>query len=618
MLSLFFVALYKNKNTNIDTKIINLYNQFNKIKKRLFMRKISKATEKNWNKLNVDAEKKKLEHRANKTMSTKKIIPKELFKNSKNIKIIKNYIEYINEHHADADLKKIMRSFCIKWLMENELIDDSFEAKQKNVLDFLNENNDIYLDILKLKLPLDEEDILGILYQCFQNEGDKNRQGSYYTPEKIVQNMVSQMNINAQTKILDPCCGTGTFLCKSNIEKPNNLWGVDIDKISIMIAKVNLIIKYKGVEFTPNLFAFDFLENTENSISNEKFDYIITNPPWGADVSYISNVFFREIRSEESFSYMIVNSKKYLKKTGELLFLLPESFLNVKIHSDIREFLLRMMKIDSITLYPSSFSGVLTKFISIKVKNENLDGYEFYIEDLGTGEKYFNSSKEVLNTTNFVISKLSDVDKEILNKIFDSQYNTLDESIWALGIVTGDNNGKLKKAEGEKLEPIYTGKEISEYRLMPVKNYIEYNREAFQQAAPDRIYRADEKLVYKFISKDLVFAYDNNKSLVLNSANILIPNIEGMSIKTSMAFLNSNIFKYIYRKLFGEIKILKGNLEKLPFPVITSEENIELEHLCDEVLLGDDEKKVEINEKIYTIFELTKKEAEYVEKALKI
>jgi len=383
-----------------------------------------------------------------------------------------------------------------------------------------------------------------------------------------------------------------------------------------MIAKVNLIIKYKGVEFIPNLFAFDFLENTENSISNEKFDYIITNPPWGADVSYISNVFFREIRSEESFSYMIVNSKKYLKKTGELIFLLPESFLNVKIHSDIREFLLRMMRIDSISLYPSSFSGVLTKFISIKVKNEILDDYEFYIEDLGCEEKYFNNSNDVLNTANFVISKLSDIDKEILNKIFNSQYNTLDESIWALGIVTGDNNGKLKKAEGEILEPIYTGKEISEYRLMPVKNYIEYNRDAFQQVAPDRIYRASEKLVYKFISKDLIFAYDNNKSLFLNSANILIPNIEGMSIKTSMAFLNSNIFKYIYRKMFGEIKILKGNLEKLPFPVITNEENLAFEKLCDEVLSGEDDKKIEINEKIYSIFELTKKEVEHVENTL--
>lgn len=582
------------------------------------MRKISKATEKNWNKLNVDVEKKKLEHRANKTMSTKRIIPKELFKNSKNIKIIKNYIEYINEHHADADLEKIMRSFCIKWLMENELLDDSFEAKQKNVLDFLNENNDIYLDVLKLKLPLDEEDILGILYQCFQNEGDKNKQGSYYTPEKIVQYMVSQMNVNGQTKILDPCCGTGTFLCKSNIENPNNLWGVDIDKISIMIAKVNLIIKYRDIDFTPNLFAFDFLECAENNISNEKFDYIITNPPWGADVSYISNVNFREIRSEESFSYMIVKSKKYLKKTGELIFLLPESFLNVKIHSDIREFLLRMMKIDSISLYPSSFSGVLTKFISIKVKNEVLEDYEFYIEDLGLEEKYFNNSKEILDVDNFVISKLSNMDKEIINRIFKSQYNTLADSIWALGIVTGDNSGKLKMAEAEGLEPIYTGKEISEYRLMPVKNYIKYDRNSFQQVAPDRIYRSNEKLVYKFISKDLVFAYDNNKSLFLNSANILIPNIEGMSIKTSMAFLNSNIFKYIYRKMFGEIKILKGNLEKLPFPVITSEENIELEHLCDQVLSGDDEKKDEINEKIYSIFELNKKEAEYVEKALKI
>ena len=582
------------------------------------MEKVSKATKKNWNKLNVDESKKKLEHRANKRMSQKRIIPKELFKNKNNVKIIKSYIDYINENHEIKDLEKIMRTFSIRWLIENDLLDYNFNTNRKNIKEFLKENNDIYLDILKLKLPVDEEDILGILYQCFQIEGEKNKQGSYYTPKPIVKNMVSQMNITNCSKILDPCCGTGAFLCESGVENPNSLWGVDIDKIAIMIAKVNLFVKYKEIDFSPNLYVLDFLENENHFIMNEKFDYIITNPPWGADVSYISKILFRQIRSEESFSYMIVKSQCLLKPSGELIFLLPESFLNVKIHSDIREYLIKIMRLEGITLYPTNFSGVLTKFISIKVKNEKLDNYEFEIDDLSNNEKYVNSVKEIINNPNFIIPKLSNIDKNILSKIFSGEYNTLKNSIWALGIVTGNNTEKLKKIQDTNLEPIYTGKEITEYRLLPAKNYIEYKRESFQQVASDRIYRAKEKLVYKFISKNITFAYDDKKSLFLNSANILIPIIEGMSIKTCMAFLNSNLFKFIYIKLFGEIKILRGNLEKLPFPIISKNENLEIENLCQKILDGNDDKKAEINSIIYKIYDLNQREIKYIEKFLKV
>ncbi len=580
------------------------------------MENISKATQKNWDKLNIDESKKKLEHRANKRMSTKRIIPKELFKNKNNIKIIKGYLEYINDNYDSSNIKKIMRSFCIRWLIENNLLTESLDTEKKNVIEFLKENNDIYLDIFKFKLPIDEDNILGIIYQCLQNEGEKNKQGSYYTPVQIVKDMVSNIKVENNTKILDPCCGTGIFLIESGIENPENLWGIDIDEISIMIAKVNLFIKYKEKDFSPNLYVRDFLDEKEFDFITGNFDYVITNPPWGADTSYISEVLYREIRSKESFSYMIVKSKRYLKPNGKIIFLLPESFLNVKIHCDIREYLIKMMSLKKIILYPSSFSGVLTKFISIIAENLIEDNYEIEMKDLDKNIIYLNNKKEVENQPNFVISKYSKEDKEILKKIFSIDYTSLKNSIWALGIVTGDNAGKLKNMELPNYEPIFTGKDILEYRLMPAKYFIKYDRNNFQQVAPDRIYRADEKLVYKFISKNITFAYDDKKSLFLNSANILIPNIENMSIKTCMAFLNSNLFKYIYIKMFGEIKILKGNLEMLPFPKISDEDNKYFEQLVDSVINGNDETKKDINQKVYEVFGLNEKEIEYVDKII--
>ena len=169
---------------------------------------------------------------------------------------------------------------------------------------------------------------------------------------------------------------------------------------------------------------------------------------------------------------------------------------------------------------------------------------------------------------------------------------TLKDSVWALGIVTGDNS-RLITNNSKNGEKIYSGKNISKDGISDSVRYILYDRTKFQQVAPDEVYRAKEKLVYKFVSKKLVFAYDNKQRLFLNSANILIPNIDGYSIKDVMTFLNSTLFQYIYTKKFNELKVLKGNLLELPFPV----------KLPDTKLTDD---------KIFKLYDLTKDEISYI------
>ena len=133
-----------------------------------------------------------------------------------------------------------------------------------------------------------------------------------------------------------------------------------------------------------------------------------------------------------------------------------------------------------------------------------------------------------------------------------------------------------------------------------------------QQVAKEEIYRAPEKLVYKFISNKLVFAYDDSASLFLNSANILIPNIPSMCSKTVMAFLNSSLFQFMYIRLFGEVKILKGNLIELPFPEISDHENKQLSSLVDDVLNGDNSKQEVIDNYVFSIYGLTSEQIQYV------
>ncbi len=57
----------------------------------------------------------------------------------------------------------------------------------------------------------EEEDYLGLLYQCLTIEGCKSAQGSYFTSTRLVKDAFANVKVPVKT-FLDPCCGSGKFL----------------------------------------------------------------------------------------------------------------------------------------------------------------------------------------------------------------------------------------------------------------------------------------------------------------------------------------------------------------------------------------------------------------------
>ncbi|MBR1461116.1 N-6 DNA methylase [bacterium] len=573
---------------------------------------VSEATLKNWSRLGVDVEEqgKRLSSRANKRLSKKNILPLEYFSNKENIQSLIVIADYIKEN--GIPIRKVIYNLALNLLKENNLIelrDKDFSSKNKYLAEILSDfKQDFDKYLLDVYLPLDEEDFLGIVYQYSQSEGDKNTKGSYYTPQKVIQKVLKCLR--PDDTFLDPCCGTGSFIlqCAQIIKNPQNIYGCDLDEIACFIAKINLIIKFKNIEFCPNIYNINFLG--ENIPLEEKyFDVISTNPPWGAYVEDKDQKLFPKIKSGESFAYFIVQSKKYLKNNGKCSFILPESILNVKVHQDIRKFILDGFSIRKIENLGKIFSGVLSNVVMLELNGENIE----LIELVENGKTSYIEQKYYKSNNNYNFSFINSEDARLLDKIYSTGYETLINSVWGLGIVTGNNKKYLSLKKTSDNEPIYTGKEICAYYLQPAKNFIEYKRENFQQAAKDEIYRCEEKLVYKFISKKLVFAYDDSKSLFLNSANILIPRMETHSTKTAMAFLNSKLFRYLYLKKFNELKVLKNNLSSLPFPILTPAQKCELEKLVNNYLETQDSKILySIDKFVFECFSLTPNEIDLI------
>lgn len=474
-----------------------------------------------------------------------------------------------------------------------------------HLLKFLSEYD--YPTVTIPDIPEDEFDLLGSIYQFLNSKKENLERGSFYTGGIIASDFVSDLVFDSNQLILDPACGSGSFLFRSNAPS-SSIFGVDNDPIAIMIAKFNYFIKFPNAD-APHLYCADFLKW---AIQNQTltFEYIIGNPPYGANMD-LRNVFSYYVFSGESFSYFIEFAFRLLSTNGIFRFLLPESLLNVKRHADIRQFILEQTDLKRIKRFTSKFSGVMSDVFLLEIGHGQTPNYFF--ED----KKIEIIPKRIVKQFNHsVFVYLTQKDIAILNKVNSLKSETLAKSTFGLGVVTGDNRTKLFDHEIMNSEAILTGKEIQKYHCERPVNYIVFDRSNLQQVAPDYIYRAPEKLIYKTISKYLKVALDTNATLSTNSANIIIPKMETHDIYSVLGFLNSDLYSYLHLKLFGGVnKIAKENLMALPFPKLSSRQLTSISQLVRETLtVGDDLKLQEFVHK--DIFNLTDEEIFYLRKSI--
>lgn len=89
-----------------------------------------------------------------------------------------------------------------------------------------------------------------------------------------------------------------------------------------------------------------------------------------------------------------------------------------------------------------------------------------------------------------------------------------------------------------------------------------------------------------------------------------------MSTKTVLAFLNSSLFRFVYIKLFGGIKVLKGSLIQLLFPELSESDDKQFVELVDRILRGDMSAIEEIDRLIFEMYHLTDDHISHIKQTL--
>lgn len=220
----------------------------------------------------------------------------------------KRLIDTIKEELEESDIpKKKIRN--IKNTFENINDNEKLQSIELNnpgsLLWYINELN---LKIKPMMLSNFNADALGVFYHEFIKQaggGDGSSLGIVLTPQHVTEFMCELANVNKNSIVLDPCCGSAGFLVsamtKMSIEanqkeineiKTKQLFGIELDNELYTLAITNMIIRGDGKSNIVSGDCFD--KDMVEQFKSKKINVGLINPPYSQkqpnELEFIENL----------------------------------------------------------------------------------------------------------------------------------------------------------------------------------------------------------------------------------------------------------------------------------------------------------------------------------------
>lgn len=323
----------------------------------------------------------------------------------------------------------------------DKILDEIFvikdgKKKEKSTFDFgdvlkqFKELDDlVYLALIYFEISSIEDlhsssiDLFGEVYETLSDKTTKKNFGEFFTRRHIIKALINlfyedeienilgtisvengAMKSTTPKSICDPACGTGGFLTESFKYVYNYIntcdeyvnfnftdlarkafFGYDINGANVGRTKINMYLAGDGFSEIEQLNSL-----TSTRLKDKKFNYIVTNVPYGKGNSIIkmydedinidsnrNNVENGNKRLEVNFLIKVV---KMLEKNGKGLIIIPDGIFEAPSLSYLREWLIKNCKIEKVIGLPkhvfAPYTHEKTYALYIKKRNKILTNLE--------------------------------------------------------------------------------------------------------------------------------------------------------------------------------------------------------------------------------------------------
>lgn len=317
---------------------------------------------------------------------------------------------------------------------------------------------------------------------------------------------------------------------------------------------------------------------------NDGFDIVIANPPYiqlskvaTTEESYkiqLRETYNTSAGRLNTFVFFIHKGISLLKTKGVLTYIIPNTILTQDYYKYTREQILLNTKLKKIINYVDMpFENAVVENVTLIIQNGQLDNYpiEIFSDDLESISLLTTKSKiNFLSQNNFSFNVNTN---EIIENIFSKKIKPLKEfcEVNQAIALKGDKSLSLKDNNPKgKYYKLLDGRNINRYTIEWDGVFLDYDLERIHSCKRKDIFESKEKLMFRRVSENLIFTYDNEQYYALNTIVVanLYPN-KSISLKYVLAILNSKLLNYLYKgrfkstkKVFSEIQA--RSVEQLP------------------------------------------------------
>ena len=231
------------------------------------------------------------------------------------------------------------------------------------------------------------DDVLGSVFEKLIPRTEQMLLGQFYTPTRVADLLIAFAVDPSNPVVLDPGCGSGTFLMRaydyirtqgslSHSDALSNIWGFDISAFATELAAINLFRQdMAAFDNFPRVIPGNFFDRSlgeawefpppraggqkKISVAIPQFTSVVANPPYlksqkqdDLDPSYKAALFDAAAKNgiaapqkTDLFAFFIYKAMEFMAPGSRLGFVVSSSWLTADFGATLQDVLLRRFKL---------------------------------------------------------------------------------------------------------------------------------------------------------------------------------------------------------------------------------------------------------------------------------